>query len=168
MKRGLRWHVPTLILCVLLSALTCLGQESRATLTGAVTDPNRAAVPNATITVTNQQTNITTNVTTSGEGNYTVTPLLPGRYTVAVEAQGFKRTESNEVQLFTATTTTFDVALEIGAVGDTVVVTADAPVLEADTASRGQVVERERIGVAARRAQPHQSGDACPGRDLQR
>ena len=145
MKSSLRWRVPTLIFCVLLSALTSLGQESRATLTGTVTDPNGAAVPNATVTVTNQQTNISTTVTTAGEGNYTATPLLPGLYTVAVEAQGFKRAQSDEVQLFTATTTTFDVALDIGAVGDTVVVTATAPLLEADTASRGQVVERERI-----------------------
>ncbi|MFL6333423.1 MAG: carboxypeptidase regulatory-like domain-containing protein [Pyrinomonadaceae bacterium] len=134
-----------LFLCVLASALTCFGQESRATLTGTVTDPNGAAVPNATVTITNQQTNLSTTVTTTGEGNYTATPLLPGLYTVVVEAQGFKRTQSDQVQLSTATTTTFDVALEIGAVGDTVMVVADAPVLEADTASRGQVVERERI-----------------------
>jgi hypothetical protein len=130
---------------VLLSALTSLGQESRATLTGTVTDPNSAAVQNATVTVTNQQTGVSTSVNTTGEGNYTVTPLIPGRYTVAVEAQGFKRAQSEEVQLYTATTTTFDVALEIGVVGDTVTVTASAPLLEADTASRGQVVERERI-----------------------
>jgi hypothetical protein len=145
MKRSLRWRVPTLILCVLLPALTCLGQESRATLTGTVTDPNGAAVQNATVTVTNQQTSVSTTVNTTGEGNYTITPLLPGRYTVAVEAQGFKRSQSDEVQLYTATTTTFDATLEIGAVGETVVVTASAPLLEADTASRGQVVERERI-----------------------
>lgn len=145
MKCSLRWRMPTLVLCVLFSALTCLGQESRATLTGSVTDPNGAAVQNATVTVTNQQTGVSTTVNTTGEGNYTITPLLPGRYTVAVEAQGFKRSQSDEVQLYTATTTTFDVPLEIGAVGDTVLVTASAPLLEADNASRGQVVERERI-----------------------
>ena len=145
MKSSLRWRVPAIIICVLMSTLTCFGQESRATLTGTVTDPNGAAVPNATITVTNQQTGVTTTVTSTGEGNYTVTPLLPGRYKVAVEAQGFKRAESEEVQLFTATTSSFDVTLEIGAVGDTVIVTADTALLEADTASRGQVVERERI-----------------------
>ncbi len=145
MKRVPRWHLPTLILCVLASALTCLGQESRATLTGTVTDPNGAAVQNATVTVTNQQTGLSTTVNTTGEGNYTVTPLIPGRYTVVVEAQGFKRAQSEEVQLYTATTSTFNAVLEVGAVGDTVVVTATAPLLEADTASRGQVVERERI-----------------------
>jgi hypothetical protein len=137
--------VPTIVFCLLAAALTTFGQESRATLTGTVTDPNGAAVPNAAVLVTNQQTNITTTVNTSGEGNYTATPLLPGRYTVVVEAAGFKKAQSDTVQLFTATTTTFDVALEIGAVGDTVIVTADAPLLEADSASRGQIVERERI-----------------------
>ncbi|HEX8355368.1 MAG TPA: TonB-dependent receptor [Pyrinomonadaceae bacterium] len=137
--------MPTLVFCVLASALTCFGQESRATLTGSVTDPNGAAIPNANVLITNQQTNVTTTVNTSGEGNYTATPLLPGLYTVVIEAQGFKRAQSEKVQLFTATTTTFDVALEVGAVDDVVIVTADAPLLEADTASRGQVVERERI-----------------------
>ena len=145
MKRSLRRHLPAIILCVLAFASVCFGQESRATLTGTVTDPNGAAVQNATVTATNQQTGLSTTANTRGEGNYTITPLIPGRYTVAVEAQGFKKVQSDEVQLYTATTTTFDATLEVGAVGDTVVVTATAPVLEADTASRGQVVERERI-----------------------
>ena len=130
---------------VLAFAGTCLAQESRATLTGRVSDPTGAAIPGASITVKNQQTNLDTNVATGAEGNYTVTPLQPGRYTVTVEAQGFKRAESDKVELLTATTSTFDVTLEVGGVGETVTVNASAPLLEADTASRGQVVENARI-----------------------
>jgi hypothetical protein len=145
MKRSLRWRVPTLIFCVLASALVCLGQESRATLTGRVSDPNGAALPGATVSVTSQATNLTDTATTNEEGNYTIPFLLPGRYTVKVEAQGFKSAESNAVELHTADKATFDVALEVGAVGEVVNVNAEAPLLEPDTASRGQVIERERV-----------------------
>lgn len=145
MHLSLRRRMPALIALVLTFTLTSFAQESRATLTGSVSDAGGATVPGATITIRNQQTGIETNVTTGENGNYTATPLLPGTYTVVVEAQGFKRTQSDEVQLFTATTTTFDATLEVGGVGETVVVTADAPILEADTASRGQVIERSRI-----------------------
>src|ERR671926_1143652 len=145
MRRVLRWHLPTLMLCVLASALTCLGQESRATLTGRVSDPNGAATPGGTVSITSQATQPTEPATTNDEGNYTVPFLLPGRYTVKVEAQGFKAAEANQVELHTADKATFDVTLEVGAVGEVVNVNAEAPLLEPDTASRGQVIERERV-----------------------
>ncbi len=145
MKRIPRWHLPTLILCVLASALTCFGQESRATLTGHVSDPNGAAVPGAGVIVKNNQTNLETRTTTNDEGNYTVPFLQPGMYTVAVEAQGFKRAESSQVELHTADKATMDITLEIGAVGEVVNVSAAAPLLEADTAARGNVVENLRV-----------------------
>jgi hypothetical protein len=137
--------MPTLILCVLLSPLTLLGQESRATLTGRVSDQNGAAIPGATVSITSQQTQLAETATTNEEGNYTVPFLLPGRYTVKVEAQGFKAAESDKVELHTADKATFDVQLEVGAVGEVVNVNAEAPLLEPDTASRGQVIERERV-----------------------
>ncbi|HEY9285050.1 MAG TPA: carboxypeptidase regulatory-like domain-containing protein [Pyrinomonadaceae bacterium] len=146
MKYPLSRRLLALLLSVCSLALPALGQESRATLTGSVTDPNGAAVPNATVTVRNQQTNLDTTATTTGEGSYTVPQLPPGRYTVIVEAQGFKRVENEGVQLFTATALTLDITLELGAVGEVVTVSADSiPLLEADTASRGQVIERERV-----------------------
>lgn len=140
------WRVfASAVALLLLSAFTIKAQESRATLTGRVSDPAGAAVPNATVVIRNQQTNLETTVTTGDEGNYTVPALQPGRYTVSVEAQGFKRAESDQVELFTASTATFDVSLEIGSFGETVTVNTDAPLLEPDTASRGQVIENERI-----------------------
>ncbi|HEX8424616.1 MAG TPA: carboxypeptidase-like regulatory domain-containing protein, partial [Pyrinomonadaceae bacterium] len=83
-------------------AISGFAQESRATLTGRVSDQTGAAIPNATVVVRSQQTNIETTVTTGDEGNYTVTPLQPGRYTVSIEAPGFKRAVSDAVDLFTA------------------------------------------------------------------
>jgi outer membrane receptor protein involved in Fe transport len=145
MKRSLRWRVPTLILCVLAFALPGLGQDSRATLTGHVNDPNGAVVPGATVIVRNNQTSLETRTTTNEDGNYTVPFLQPGMYTVVVEAQGFKRAESTAVELHTADKATMDITLEIGAVGEVVNVTASAPLLEADTAARGQTIENLRV-----------------------
>src|SRR5207237_5612543 len=126
-------------------ALPSFAQEFRATLTGHVTDPAGAAVPGATVTAKNQQTNEEKSATTSEEGNYTIPLLQPGKYTVTVQAQGFKQAVSDVVELHTADKATFDVPLEVGGIGETVNVNSEAPLLEADTASRGQVIERERV-----------------------
>ncbi|HVF88329.1 MAG TPA: TonB-dependent receptor, partial [Pyrinomonadaceae bacterium] len=138
-------RVPVIFVCVLSLTISAFAQESRATLTGRVSDPTGASIPGANVTITNQQTNIDTNVTTGDDGNYTATALQPGRYTVTVEAGGFKRAQSDLVELRTADKATFDVSLEVGEVGETVTVNDVAPLLEADSASRGQVVENERI-----------------------
>src|ERR1044072_7408215 len=73
------------------------------------------------------------------------TCALPICYTVKVEAQGFKAAESNNVELHTADKATFDVTMEVGGDGGVVNVNAEAPLLEPDTASRGQVIERARV-----------------------
>lgn len=138
-------RVPAILAAVLCLTISSFAQESRATLTGRVSDPAGAAIPNATVIIKNQQTNIETTVTTSGEGNYTAIALQPGRYTVSVESPGFKRAESDQVELFTASTATFDVSLEVGQVGETITINSEAPLLEPDTASRGQVIENARI-----------------------
>jgi len=133
-------RVPAIFVYVLCLAISIFAQESRATLTGRVSDPADASVSGANVTITNQQTNIATNVTTGDDGNYTATALQPGRYTVTVEAAGFKQAQSDLVELRTADKATFDVSLEVGNVGETVTVNDVAPLLEADSASRGQVV----------------------------
>ncbi len=66
-----------LALAVFALALPSLAQESRATLTGRVSDPNGAAVPGATISVTSQLTNLTTTTESNDEGNYAVPALQP-------------------------------------------------------------------------------------------
>jgi hypothetical protein len=127
-------------------APSTLAQEFRATLTGNITDPQGAAVVGAKVTVKNQQTGDETVVTSGDEGSYTAPSLLPGRYTVTVEAQGFKTQVSENVELHTADKATIDVALEIGQLDQVVTVNeADAPLLESDTATRGQVIENRRI-----------------------
>jgi hypothetical protein len=145
MKSKFCWRALTLAGIVLTLALTAFPQEFRATLTGHISDPNGAAVPGAKITVTNQQTSEEKTTNTTEDGNYTVPFLQPGKYTVTVEAAGFKRAQSNIVELHTADKATMDVPLEVGGAQETVDVNGEAPLLEPDTASRGQVIENMRV-----------------------
>src|SRR5438270_10561545 len=64
---------------------------------GTVTDPNGAAVPNAKVTVTNVRKGTSDATTTNGDGNYSVTHLIPNVYTVKVEAPNFKSTQTDNV-----------------------------------------------------------------------
>jgi hypothetical protein len=131
---------------MLASALVCYGQEFRASLTGHVGDPAGAVIPGANVRVRNQQTGQENTATTTEDGNYTVPSLLPGVYTVTVEAAGFKSAVTENLELHVNDKATLDVTLEVGQVGDVVTVNAeDTPLLERDTATRGQVIENRRI-----------------------
>ena len=145
MKAPLCRRTFALIVLTLTLPLLALAQDNRGTLTGAVTDPNGAAVAGATVTVRNTVTNEDRVVTTSDDGNYTIPYLQPGTYSVSIEQPGFKKAAADNVVIETAKTSSFDVALEIGEVAQTVDVTSEAPLLEPDTASRGAVIENMRV-----------------------
>ena len=76
-----------------LAARSCLlsGQSTTGTIVGSVTDPSGAVIPAVQVTVTNLATNITAGATTDGHGDYVVTPLAIGTYSIAFEAKGFKK-----------------------------------------------------------------------------
>ena len=75
---------------ILLSAVAMNAQLTTADVVGTVTDTTGAVVPNANVTLTNQRTNETRNTQSDGGGQYAFTLLLPGNYSVRIEAQGFK------------------------------------------------------------------------------
>src|SRR5262245_57858819 len=83
-----------MVLCCLLVALTMVpahGQVSNSGLTGQVADPTGAIVPNATVTVTNQNTGLKITATTNDDGIYRVVQLQPGTYSIEATQPGFKR-----------------------------------------------------------------------------
>src|SRR5581483_11486785 len=117
-------------LIFLLGLTVCaLGQEFRATVNGRVTDPTGAAVPNATVTISNAQTNENI-TTTNSEGNYTAPFVRPGVYTITVEASGFKKYSRPNQELQVSQTATINIQLEVGVASETITVTADAALLE--------------------------------------
>ncbi|HXG91710.1 MAG TPA: VIT domain-containing protein [Blastocatellia bacterium] len=91
---------------------------------GAVVDANGAAIPNATVTVKDENTGAERRVTTDEAGNYNVAGLPPGKYKVEVDAPGFKKTTVNNVTIQPGQTTATGIALEPGTVSEVVEVTA--------------------------------------------
>ncbi len=140
-KRSLR---VTFLVCLLAPALA-LAQEFRATVTGRVLDPSSAAVPNAIVQVKNVATNELASATTDASGNYTVPFLKPGTYAISAEAPGFKKVTHENLLLNVGQTATVNLTLEVGAVTESVTVTAEVPLLDTAKADRGLVIDSQRV-----------------------
>lgn len=134
-----------LVFSFLLLTASALAQDFRATVTGRVTDANRAAIPNAQVSVKNIGTNEVSTATTNSEGNYRVPFLRPGAYSITVEANGFKKATRDNIELVISQAATFDFALETGNVSDSVTITGEAAVIETATADRGGVIDRQKV-----------------------
>lgn len=138
-------HLTFAVFWLCLLPAFAFAQEFRATVNGRVMDQNKAAVPNATISLRNTATNEAVVVTSNSEGNYTAPFLKPGVYTIAVEAAGFKKFLRDKQELSVSQTATIDIVLEVGAASETVTITADAALLDESKADRGNVIENRRI-----------------------
>lgn len=138
-------RITRVALCAVVFSFSLVGalhaQTSAGALTGQVLDANKAAVPNATVRVTNLATNADVTITTSDTGLYTAASLQPGTYRVTVEKQGFRTAVVENVTIFTAQTATADVTLEVGAQSERVEVTAETPLLTPDTATLNTTAE---------------------------
>jgi hypothetical protein len=120
-------------------------QDFRATIAGLVTDPAGAPVPAASVTVTSVERNVTSTTATTESGRYLVQFLLPGSYTVTVEKAGFKKVLRDGIRLAASDRAGLDIRLEVGAVADSVTVTAEAPLLQTEGATRAALLEKNFI-----------------------
>jgi hypothetical protein len=135
-------------LAFVLAMLMCVvsfAQEFRGALTGQVTDPTGAVIPNAAITVTNESTGAISKTTSGGDGLYTVPFLVPGKYQVNVSLKGFSSYLHTGIEILTQQTITENIKLAIGTSTETVTVTSGAPLIDVATASTGQVITEEEI-----------------------
>ncbi len=136
--------------CVVLAAAVVMtaradAQVASGRITGVVTDPSGASLPGANVTVRAADTNVPQFVVSGADGGYTAAGLKPGPYTIRVELSGFRTLERQGIRVATGETVRADLALSMGAVNETLTVTADAPILRAETASLGQVVDHQKI-----------------------
>ncbi|MFB3826797.1 MAG: carboxypeptidase regulatory-like domain-containing protein [Bryobacteraceae bacterium] len=131
--------------CALIAAPAALAQEFRGTILGRVTDSSGGIVAGCEVTVTNEATNTAVKATTTGAGAYTIPFLLPGAYTVSVQAAGFRAFQRSGVIVKVQDRVEINVVLEPGVITETVVVRADTPVLETASSSVGQVVAQTDI-----------------------
>src|ERR1700757_4892704 len=129
---------PRFLLLALLGVLLfasgqrAFGQDTNASLSGTVTDPSNAAIPNAKLTLTNSATGFQSSFVSDETGAYTFRNLTPGTYKLDITAAGFKSTTQTGIQLSPNQTSRLDLHLEVGQTNETVTVTADTSLLNYD------------------------------------
>ncbi len=142
-------RIPRSIACLLFLCL-CLavqvsGQVNTASLTGLVTDPAGAVVPNASVTVKNKATDVESSATTDSSGYYTFASLPVGTYTLTIELSGFKKAVHENINLEVGQKARIDASLEVGSVSESVVVATAPPLLSTQEAATGAVVDNRAI-----------------------
>jgi hypothetical protein len=145
-RRGFYFFVLAISLIVLALSVTGLAQELAATLTGTVTDPTGALVAGATVLVHSQDTGADVRtVTTSNSGNFNITNIPAGRYTVTVNDAGFQTFVARDVILNVAEKHTLDVQLQTGKTTERVEVTAENTPIQTTTAEQSGTVTGEQV-----------------------
>jgi trimeric autotransporter adhesin len=134
-----------LVLLVLTCSSAAFAQIRSATITGTVADPQKAAVPGATVVITNQDTNVSTEFTTNESGLFTAPYLPAGTYTITVTLTGFAPFKRTGVAVAATETVRIPVELTVGQLGETVLVSAEAPLLQTDKTSVSTAVSAELI-----------------------
>ena len=117
------------------------------TLRGTVKDPNGAAIPQTTVTLTNERTKDERKTTTNEEGIYVFSALVPGNYTLRVEAKGFKSLSQSAVAVETSSVRALEITLEIGQPSETVTVVSGAVAdqLQTETGARENTITAKQI-----------------------
>src|SRR6516162_1202078 len=126
----------------ILIALTCLAslaiaQGERGTITGVITDPTGAVIPNVEVTAVQIETNVSFKGVTTGAGLYRIPYLPPGNYKVSAGGPGFKTAVVSPVVVAVASVVTADLKLEVGATNESVTVSAEATQLESSSSELG-------------------------------
>jgi hypothetical protein len=122
------------------TAASANGQTGAASLTGIVTDQSASPVPGATVTATNQATNVTYTAVSNETGAYTVTSVPLGTYVVKAELASFKTTTTTPIQVEAKQIVRLDFKLELGTVEETIEVTGQSQVLQTESATVGEVI----------------------------
>ena len=132
-------------LALAISLVPAFGQVDQGSLTGRITDQSGAVVAAATVRAANTGTNVVAETTTNESGYYEF-PLLPvGKYILSVEKNGFRKAASQEIDLHAGTQPKIDMALQLGAVTDSVTVTAEAPIINATSTELGTVIDERKV-----------------------
>lgn len=141
-----RRRMTTLALVLCASLSVAFAQETTGTINGTVKDTSGAAVPGATVTITDEAKKGVVRTTTSGdEGQYSAPTLPVGTYTVTVEAPNFKKAVQTNVKLDLNQRRTLDVDLEAGNIEEVVTVEGDAVSVDLTSASVSTVISGAQV-----------------------
>jgi outer membrane receptor protein involved in Fe transport len=130
---------------LLLVCLTVDAQVESGKIVGTVKDASGAIISAAAVTVVETQTNAERKTSTNSQGEYVVTELKPGAYTVKAEQKGFKTAVESSFKLDINQVVRVDFSLVVGSVQEQVIVTTAEPLVESETSSLGQVIDENRV-----------------------
>jgi hypothetical protein len=135
-----------LFLCLVTTA-TLFAQTPTATVNGTVVDPSGGSVPDAKVTVVNQETNVLSSRNSSADGTFTIVNLLPGNYVLFVEKTGFKKVALPVFKLDVNQTFTEKVTMEVGASTETITVNADSVevMVQRSTTELGTTIDEQAM-----------------------
>src|SRR5581483_2266686 len=134
-----------LVLVLAMIATSLHAQSTEASISGIVTDPGGALMPNVEVVAVQTETGGKTSARTNETGFYSISPLPIGAYTLSAEANGFHRFAENSIVLTTGQRLEVNIRLEIGAVTETVTVSASGTLLETRTSGASQLIESKAI-----------------------
>ena len=134
-----------LVLALFISASLGFGQTPTGGVNGVVTDSTGAAIPSATLTLTNPATGIVTTAVTNASGVYAFVNVAPSLYSLKAEKSGFRASSVAAFRVAVNGTVTLNMTLSVGQVSETVQVLGEAPLLQASTSELGTVIGREAV-----------------------
>ena len=126
-------------------AFSLAGQETTGTITGVISDPSGALIPNAEVTVTHVGTGATFKTTSNSSGTYVFRTLPSGEYRLTATTTGFKRFEASNVLTQVNEATRLDITMTVGEVAESVEVTAPVVNVNTEDASLRTVVDQRRV-----------------------
>src|SRR5436190_19274465 len=122
---------------LLATALPALAQQGTSEIGGRVLDDTGAVLPGVAIVLTNQETGVFREVTSGPDGSYFASQLTPGRYQLVAKLAGFRTFERTGLLLAVGKTLTIDATLAVGALEETVKVTAESPIVDTTSVKVG-------------------------------
>src|SRR5262249_4825211 len=133
-------------LLALVRPLVAAAHPMSGSIAGNFTAPNQAAISNATVKISDESKSFTLSATTDAEGRFVFPQVPPGTYKMSVEATGFKKLERTGILLVANDKLTLgDIVVQVGATSETVTVTAEATLVQAESAERSYAVQGEIV-----------------------
>ena len=144
-KSKMRSFLLLIVTCAFAIGNTALAQSDTSSLSGTVTDSSGAALPNAKVLVRNDATHTDRTTLSNESGNFNLTNLPPGDYTIRVEAANFQTTTLGNVHVDPSIGRRVDITMKVGDTSSEVTVEAGVNAIQTESASVGQLVTQEQV-----------------------
>jgi len=132
-------------LCSFVLSVAAFAQSDRGTITGTITDPAGAVVPNAAVTAVNSGNGTQVQVSATSVGSYTIPSLPAGVYNITAESAGFKKTTQTGVLVAVASVVRVDMTLEVGATSESVTITGEVALLKTEDAEQSHTLTGQQL-----------------------